>query len=96
MILLFNLNTLYVMILSGQSTIAINVMIALAAFQFICIVIYHIFNYVLTGSLKNRIQLCINIKEFSQVNTFNHRDMFYCNRIPNITYNYSEYHKNHL
>ena len=59
-----NLNTLYVLTLPGQSTIAVNVMIALAALQFSYIVIYHILNYVLTGSPKNRIKLCMDTKKF--------------------------------
>ena len=96
MILLFNLNVQYVLMLSGDSFTAVNVMIALAAIQFIFIVIYHIFNYTLSVGLKSKMQQCIStlgnrsIKKFSN-NLFQLHDFSYRDRIPEITYNYSEY-----
>ena len=97
MILLFNLNALYVLILSGQSVTAVNVMIALTAVQFVFIVVYHIFNYTLAETLKSKMQVCFSIltdikfNSKSQNNAFNHHDLSYCNEIPEVTYNYSEY-----
>lgn len=58
MILIFNLNVLSVLVLSDQNVTPINVMIALAAVQFLFIVIYNIFNYTPAKALKNQIQQC--------------------------------------
>ena len=97
MILLFNIHAQYVLILSSQSTIAINVMIALAAVQFIFIMIYHIFNYTPAEAIKNKMKHCVsalaNIKfsKRSTANAINLHDISYRNRIPHITYDYSEY-----
>ena len=100
MILLFNLNTLYVLVLSDQSVTAVNVMIALAAVQFVFIVIYTICNYTPAEALKNQLQLCVSTlvnstaKRFdnkSQNNVFKLHDLSYRNKIPNTTYNYSEF-----
>ena len=93
MILVFNLNALYVLVLSGQNVTPINVMIALAAVQFLFIVIYSIFNYTLTKALKNQIQQCncFNTMIRSPNAAFILQIPSYCNRIPEITYNYSEY-----
>ena len=96
MILLFNLNVQYVLMLSGDSFTAVNVMIALAAIQFIFIMIYHVFNYTLSGRLKSKIQQYISTlvnrsdRKFGN-NSFQLHDLSYCNQIPEITYNYSEY-----
>ena len=82
--------------LSGDSFTVVNVMIALAAIQFIFIVIYHVFNYTLSDGLKSKMQQWISTlgnrsaKKFSN-NSFQLHDFSYRNRIPEITYNYSEY-----
>ena len=96
MILVFNLNALCVLVLSDQNVTPINVMIALAAVQFLFIVIYSIFNYTPAKALKNQIQQCkwINpmIRDNTSPNTaINLQNLSYRNRIPEITYNYSEY-----
>ena len=96
MILLFNLNVQYVLMLSGDNFTAVNVMIALAAIQFIFIMIYHVFNYTLSGGLKSKIQQYISTlvnrsaRKFGN-NSFQLHDLSYRNQIPEITYNYSEY-----
>ena len=96
MILLFNLNVQYVLMLSGDSFSAVNVMIALAAIQFIFIMIYHVFNYTLSGGLKSKIQQYISTlvnrsaRKFGN-NLFQLHDLSYRNQIPEIIYNYSEY-----
>ena len=100
MILLFNLNAQYVLILSSQNITAVNVMITLAAVQFVSIVIYHIFNYTLAENFKSRIQQCVstlaNIKFSKRSNNksiklFHHMSYWYRNKIPDVTYDYSEY-----
>ena len=101
-ILLFNLNVQFVLMLSGDSFTAVNVMISLAAIQFIFIVIYHayVFNYTLSDDLKSKMQQCTTtlvnsiMKKFSQNpqnNSIRLDNLPYRNQIPEITYNYSEY-----
>ena len=99
-ILLFNLHVQYVLMLSGNSFTAVNVMIALAVIQFIFIVIYHVFNYTLSDGLKSKMQqytgTLVNsiVKKFSynsHNNSIKLNDLPYRNQIPEITYNYSEY-----
>ena len=97
MILLFNLNAQYILMLSNESFTTINVMISLAAIQFIFILTYHIFKYTLAEGIKNKLQQCFNTvtnKKFSNISqnisTMLH-DLCYRNKIPDITYDYSEY-----
>ena len=95
MILLLNLNTLFVFSLSGQNVVYINIMIALAAVHFNFIVIYHIINYTLGATFKNKAQLFIIfpfkmiIKKLSKEKS--KPITLYSSEIPEITYNYSEY-----
>ena len=102
MILLCNLNALYVLVLSGQNVTPVNVMIALAAVQFLFIVIYSIFNYTPANALKSQMQHCkcvhtlVNIiakrSDNASPNTaIQLHNLSYRDRIPEITYNYSEY-----
>ena len=97
MILLFNIHAQYVLILSSQSTIAINVMIALAAVQFIFIMIYHIFTYTPAEAIKNKMKHCVSVlanikfRKRSTANVIYLHDISYRNKIPDITYDYSEY-----
>ena len=94
MILLLNLNTLFVFSLSDQNVTYINIMIALAAVHFIFIVLYHIFNYTLGATFKSKAQLFIMfpfmiIKKLSKKKSPQNR--LYSSEIPEITNSYSEY-----
>lgn len=100
MILLFNLHTVFVLVLSGQNAIAINVMIALAAIHFIFIVIYHIINYTLGVAFKTRMELHIiflfkKLTKNKLCRIKSSKDSViitpYSSEIPEITYNYSKY-----
>ena len=94
--LLLNLNALFVFTLSGQSTVAVNVMVALAAVHFSFIIIYHIVNYTCGVTCKIRMQLFMcwmfkkMTKKLSRVKSSNNI-VAYSNEIPEITYNYSMY-----
>ena len=62
-ILLLNIQGLYVASLYGQDTtsaIAVQTIIAMAAIHFICIITYHMITYVCGGVIRNKIQLSVH------------------------------------
>ena len=98
MILLLNLNILFVVVLSGQSVIFINTMVALVAVHFTFIVIYHIVNYTLGAKFKSKVNFFIIFvfemmtRKWRRMKSMKNKIITpYSNEIPEITYNYSEY-----
>ena len=96
-ILLLNLNALFVFTLSGQSIVAVDTMVALAAVHFSFIIIYHVINYTTCGAaFKNRMQVFMSLllkeitKKLSRTKSSNN-SVAYRNEIPEVTYNYSIY-----
>ena len=62
-ILFVNLQGLYVISLYSQgasNAVAVNIMVAVAAIQFILIIIYHIITYACSRRIRNKIQLNVN------------------------------------
>ena len=55
MILLFNLSTVYVVSLSAVSSMAIDIMFALAVSQFILIITYHMIVYTMRDTFKRKV-----------------------------------------
>lgn len=97
-ILLLNLNTLFVFILSGQKVIFIHTMVALVVIHFIFIVIYHIVNYTLRATFKSKVKLFIIFtftmmtRKLRRINSSKNKVITpYRNEIPETTYNFSEY-----
>ena len=90
--LLLNLNALFVFTLTGQSIVAVDTMVALAAVHFSFIIIYHIVNYTCGAAFNSRMQLFMSLllKKLSKVKSSNN-NIAYSNEIPEITYNYSMY-----
>ena len=62
LILMLNLQGLYTILLysTDNSLTIVNVMIAMVAFQFMCIISYHIITYVCSGVIRNEIQLSVH------------------------------------
>ena len=85
--LLLNLNALFVFTLSGQSIIAVDTMIALAAVHFSFIIIYHIINYTCGAAFNNRMQLFMSLllKKITKKLTSSNNNLAYGNEIPEIT-----------
>ena len=97
-ILLLNLNTLFVFILSGQKVVFTHTIVALVVVHFIFIVIYHIVNYTLGAAFKGKAKLFIIFaftlmtRKLRRINSLKNKVITpYRNEIPEITYNFSEY-----
>ena len=60
LILIFNLHGLCVISLHKYDHIVVNIIIIMAAVQFIFIITYHIITYMFGGVIRNKIQLSIN------------------------------------
>ena len=101
LIFIINLQGLYATSLYSQdatNTIAINVMITIAAVHFFFIVTYHIITYVRGGVIRDKIQLSVNtltrwitrLHRKSQSQQFQLQDNIRDN-IPEVAFNYHEY-----
>ena len=89
---------MFVFILSGQSVVFTNVMVALVAVHFSLIVIYHIVNYALGTAFKSKLKLFIIFpfktmtKKLGKMKSSKNEAITpYSSEIPEITYNYSEF-----
>ena len=79
----------------GQSIVAVDAMVALAAVHFSFIIIYYVINYTCGVAFKNRMQLFMSLlfkitKKLSRMKSSNN-NRAHRNKIPEITYNYSMY-----
>ena len=91
---IINLQILYILTSQYQGTTIVNVMVTLAAIQFIFIIMYHIITYSCSGVIKIKISHFTNnvtmwiskLKEPLNVNLQLHNI-----GIPEVTYNYREY-----
>ena len=101
MLLFFDLQGLYVMLLYNQGTAnktAINAAITVAAVHFSLIIVYHMITYMCGRVTRNKIQLSINtltewinrLHRKSQPQQFQLQDNIR-NKIPEVVYNYCEY-----
>ena len=97
-ILLLNLNTLFLFTLSGQKVVLIHTIIALVVVHFTFIVIYHIVNYALGATFKSKVKKFITFaftmmtRKLRRINSLKNKVITpYRNEIPEITYNFSEY-----
>ena len=99
-ILLLNLQGLYVSSLYGQGTtsaIAVQIIITMAAIHFIFIITYHMVTYVCGGVIRNKIQLSVNtfigrftkLHRKSQPQQFQLQDNIYV-YIPEVDFNFRE------
>ena len=101
LILIFNLQTLYALSLyskDGNNITIVNIMIIMAALQFISIISYHGITYVSDGLIRKRIQLSVNkltewitsLHSKSQPQQFQLQGSIRDN-IPEVAFNYHEY-----
>ena len=101
LILIFNLQTLYALSLcskDGNNITIVNIMIIMAALQFILIISYHGITYVSDGLIRKRIQLSANkltewitrLHSKSQPQQFQLQGSIRDN-IPEVAFNYHEY-----
>ena len=101
MLLLFNLQGLYVSLLYSQgiaNSTAVNVAITVAAVYFCFIIVYHMITYVYGGVIRNKIQLSINTltRWITRLNNKTHTQHFQLqdnirDNIPEVSFNYREY-----
>ena len=92
LLLLLDLQILYIAVHHNFSVITINIVIAMVVFHFIIIVVYHVISYMCGGVIRNKIQQGANatmgwIRNRSTVQLQN----FKLANIPEVAYNYHEY-----
>ena len=90
LLLLLNLQLLYIAVHHKFSVTIINTVIAMAAVHFTLIVVYHIITYMCGGVIRNKIQQGVNtvmgwIRKRSTVQRFQ------LTNIPEVAFNYREY-----
>ena len=105
-VLLMNITILYAFLLYNQeaiNTMAVNIMIAMAAIHFILIIVYHIITYVCSTVIKNKIHSSANAiikwitilqRNSQSANQFEFQDNVHC-RIPEAV-NYHEFQESLL
>ncbi|XP_065903086.1 uncharacterized protein [Dysidea avara] len=101
LLLILNLQVMYTISLYGResaASILLNVMITMAAAQFVFIVLYHIITYMCGSVNRNKMMLNINklIRYFNDLYSKGHDQPFelnstVCNRIPEVTHCYQEF-----
>ena len=103
LVLILNLQVLYVISLyyqdtNNQTVTVATIMITIIAVQFIFIITYHIITYACGGVIRNKIQLSVNtltgwinrLQKKSQPQQFQLQDNIR-DKIPEVTFNYCEY-----
>ena len=93
---IINLQILYILTSQYQGTTIVNVMVTLAAIQFIFIIMYHTITYSYSGMIKVKINHFTNkfTVWISKLNTPSNADLHDRLRnieIPEVTYNYREF-----
>ena len=92
---MINLQILYIMTLSDyQGTTTVNIMVTVAAVQFIIIIIYHIITYSYSGVIRIKINHFTNTVTtwIRKLNKPSNVDLQLHNiEIPEVTYNYREF-----
>ena len=101
LILVFNLQALYTILLYSQGTknlTIVNLLFGMVIIQFTFINLYHIIIYVFGRTTINKIQLCFNafIKWFIRLQKKSHPQQFRLqdnirDKIPEVAFNYHEY-----
>ena len=93
---IINLQILYILTSQYQGTTIVNVMVTLAAIQFIFIIVYHIITYSYNGVIKIKISYFTNmvtvwIGKLNKPSNVDLHDRLHNIEIPEVTYNYREF-----
>ena len=91
LLLVFNLQILYILVQHNSSLIAINTVIAMVAVHFTLIVVYHIITYMYGGVIRDKIQQGVNTVKGWILTKSPTDQRFELANIPEVTFNYREY-----
>ena len=91
LLLLFNLQILYIFVQNSFGMIAINTILSMALVHFSLIVIYHIITYMCGGVIRNKIQQGINTVMGWMVTKSANDQRFELANVPEVAFNYHEY-----
>ena len=90
LLLLLNLQILYIFVQHNSNPTTIHTVIAMAAVHFTLIVVYHIITYMYGGVIRNKIQQGVNTV-MGRISKRSTVQSFQLNNVPEVTYNYREY-----
>jgi len=91
LLLLLNLQILYIFVLNGSSVTAINTVITMASLHFTLIVVYHIITYMFGGKIRSKMQQGVNTVMGWFTTRTPTSQRFELANVPGVTFNYREY-----
>jgi len=91
LLLLFNLQILYIFVQHTYSMIAVNTVIVMAAVHFTLIVVYHVITYMCGGVIINKMQQGVKTVVGWMVTKSPTYQRFELANVPEVSFNYREY-----
>ena len=91
LLLLFNLQILYIFVQHTSSMTAVNTVVAMAAVHFTLIVVYHFITYMCGGVIMNKMQQGVKTVLGWMVTKSPTYQRFELANVPEVSFNYREY-----